>query len=195
MKAVPSSVSRVGRGPGKRSATRASVPRTRKTIPAASNNTVSDCQGAASQAGLRLRACQAPGSVCDEFVYLHDLFPTFMEIAGLGPTGAEDSKSILGQVLGRGEATGRESIYSSFYSQIFPYEQRMVRTHRHKLVYNRSDIGELYDLVADPWEMRNLIDMPETKVLQNELLDTMRAHMVRLGDPLLGFFDQVRPIY
>lgn len=140
-------------------------------------------------------ACETPGSVCDEFVYLHDLFPTFLEMAGCADPGVEDSQSILPQVLGRKESTGRDSIYSAFYSQIFPYEQRMIRTRRHKLVYNRSDIGELYDLAVDPWEMRNLIDLPETKALQDELLDKMREHMVRLGDPLLRFFDQVRPIY
>ena len=71
----------------------------------------------------------------------------------------------------------------------------MLRTRTHKLVYNRSDIGELYELVNDPWEMRNLIDLPGTRAVQEELLDLMRQHMVRLDDPILGFFDKIRHVY
>ena len=106
-----------------------------------------------------------------------------------------DSDSILDDILGREAPTRRESIYSVFHSQIFPFEQRMVRTRTHKLAYNRSDIGELYDLVNDPWEMRNLIDMPETRGIQDELMRRMRDHMVRLGDPVLRVFDMIRHVY
>jgi arylsulfatase A-like enzyme len=142
-------------------------------------------------------SCEAPGSVCDEFVYLHDLFPTFLDVAGVTPPDVPDTQSILDSVLGRETAAGlsRDSIYTAFLSQIFPFEQRMVRTRTHKLVYNRSDFGELYDMVADPWEMRNLIDMPETDAIQQELLGLMRGHMVRLDDPILRWFDMIRPVY
>jgi len=139
--------------------------------------------------------CEAPGSVCDEFVYLHDLNPTFLEMAGLTPPDVPDSQSILENVLGRGTPTGRDSVYTAFQSQIFPFPQRMIRTRTHKLVYNISDIGELYDMVADPWEMRNLIDMPETKAIQDELMRRMREHMVRLEDPILRRFDRIRHVY
>ena len=71
----------------------------------------------------------------------------------------------------------------------------MVRTRTHKFVYNRTDIGELYVLVNDPWEMQNLIDLPETKTVQDELIDIMREHMVRLKDPALGNFDGIRHVY
>jgi arylsulfatase A-like enzyme len=55
-------------------------------------------------------AVEVPGSVCDEFVYLHDLFPTFQEVAGRAPHDAPDSASILDQILGRDTPTGRESV-------------------------------------------------------------------------------------
>ena len=139
--------------------------------------------------------CEAPGSVCEEFVYLHDLFPTFLELAGVTSPDVPDSQGILDNLLGRTTPTNRDSIYAAFWNQIFPFEQRMVRTRTHKLVYNRTDIGELYDLVNDPWEMRNLIDLPETCALQTELLERMRTHMVRLDDPLLRQFDAMRHVY
>jgi uncharacterized sulfatase len=70
-----------------------------------------------------------------------------------------------------------------------------VRTRTHKLVYNRVEIGELYDLVADPHELRNLIDDPAAQAVKDDLLDRMRDHMVRLGDPALRFFDAIRAVY
>jgi len=36
-------------------------------------------------------------------------------------------------------------------------------------VNNRSNVGELHDLVDDPWEMRNLIARPEAQAVQAEL--------------------------
>ena len=140
-------------------------------------------------------ACEAPGSTSGEFVYLHDLFPTFLEVAGLTLPDVPDSKSILPQLLGTGMPVDRESVYTSFQAQVFQFPQRMVRTRTHKLTYNYSDIGELYDLVNDPWELRNLIDIPETKAIQQELLDRMRQHMVTLEDPILRAFDRICPVY
>jgi arylsulfatase A-like enzyme len=136
-----------------------------------------------------------PGCVCDEFVYLHDLFPTFQEVAGRAPHAEEDSASILDLITGRDAPTGRESVYGAFASQIFPSPFRFVRTRTHKLVYNRSEIGELYDLVNDPHELHNLIDAPAAQEIKDDLLDRMRAHMVRLDDPALRFFDSIRSVY
>jgi arylsulfatase A-like enzyme len=138
---------------------------------------------------------ETPGSVCDEFVYLHDLYPTFLEVAGTEPPDEPDSRSILDNVLGREAPTGRDSVYGAFESQIFPSPLRFVRTRTHKLVYNRSDVGELYDLADDPWELRNLIDHPGAQGVKAEMMDRMREHMVRLEDPMLGFFDRIRHVY
>ena len=140
-------------------------------------------------------ACESPGAVCDEFIYLQDLFPTFLEMAGLPTPDEPDTTSILDPILGREKTLERDSIYAQFYAQLFPFEQRMIRTRTHKFVYNRTDIGELYDLVNDPWEMKNLIDLPETKAIQGELIDIMYEHMVRLKDPARGQFDGIRHVY
>ncbi len=139
--------------------------------------------------------CVAPGSVCEEFVYLQDLYPTFLELAGRPSPTEPDTLSILDQIQGKGGSTGRESVYAQFFAQLFHYEQRMIRTRTHKFVYNHSDIGELYDLVNDPWEMHNLFGLPELKELQDDLMQALREHMVRLGDPALRDFDAVRHVY
>lgn len=135
------------------------------------------------------------GRVCDAFVYLQDLYPTFLEAAGRPHTAEPDTRSLWPLIEGRTDATGRDSIYTQFYAQLFRYEQRMVRTRTHKFVYNHSDIGELYDLVNDPWEMHNLFDLPEHKAVQKRLMEVMRDHMVRLADPILRDFDVIRHVY
>jgi arylsulfatase A-like enzyme len=139
--------------------------------------------------------CTAPGSVCEEFVYLQDLFPSFLDIAGRPLPDAPDTTSILELMRGQGASMGRDSIYAAFYAQLFPYEQRILRTERYKFVFNRSDIGELYDLEEDPWEMTNRIDLPDWRAIQTELMDRMRAHMVRVSDPILGAYDGIRQVY
>jgi arylsulfatase A-like enzyme len=139
--------------------------------------------------------CVAPGSTCDEFVYLQDLYPTFLEVARRPGPREPDTTSMLELIKGHPAPTGRESVYAAFYAQLFPYEQRIVRTRRHKFVYNRSDMGELYDLDEDPWEMHNRFDLPQWQAVQEELIDRMRAHMVRLDDPILGTFDGIRHVY
>jgi arylsulfatase A-like enzyme len=139
--------------------------------------------------------CETPGRECQEFVYLQDLFPTFLEVAGRPLPDVADTSSILALVQARAHAMCRDSIYAQFYAQLFPYEQRMVRTRTHKFVYNRSDIGELYDLIDDPWEMHNLFDLPESRGVQQALIDSMYEHMVRLDDPARGHFDGIRHVY
>ncbi len=139
--------------------------------------------------------CENPGGTSDEFVYLQDLYPTFLEIAGRTAPTEPDTKSFLAQMQGKDASMERDSIYAQFYAQLFKFEQRMIRTRTHKFVYNHSDIGELYDLENDPWEMTNLIDLPETKELQGELILKMREHMERVGDPILRQFDTIRHVY
>jgi arylsulfatase A-like enzyme len=137
----------------------------------------------------------APGSVCREFVYLTDLFPTFLEAAGVTSPEVPDSRSILANALGQPAPTGRDSVYGAFYGHLFPTPLRWVRTRGHKLVFNLCDEGELYDLAADPGELRNLMADPAVSEIKQALLETLRAHMVRLGDPALRDFDGIRHVY
>jgi len=139
--------------------------------------------------------CESPGSVCDQFVYLQDLYPTFLELAGRPDPGVPDTSSMVDQVLGRQVENGRESVYAQFFAQLFPSEQRILRTRTHKYVYSISDIGELYDLANDPWEMHNLHGLAESEQVEKELVSRMREHMVRLGDPILHSFDRIRYVY
>jgi arylsulfatase A-like enzyme len=139
--------------------------------------------------------CNTPGAISNDFVLLHDLFPTFLDAAGLDLPEEPDSQSFLANMLGHPFPTRRHSIYGAFTGHIFPAPLRFVRTRTHKLVFNQVDMGELYDLTNDPHEMVNLIDLPETADVQAALMKQMREHMVRVEDPVLGAFDRMRHVY
>jgi hypothetical protein len=86
-------------------------------------------------------------------------------------------------------------VYGAFHSHIFPTPLRFVRTRTHKLVYNRCDRGELYNLIDDPWELQNLMNAPGMAATQRQLMERLREHMIRLEDPIQGAFDRIRHVY
>jgi len=145
--------------------------------------------------------CENPGTACDEFVYLHDLYATFLDAAGLPAPETPDrgadceTRSILPNLLGQEASTGRDCVYGVFTGHILPSPMRFLRTRTHKFVFNHVDIGELYDLRSDPDELYNLIDLPETKELQDALMERMHEYMVGLDDPIRGAYEGIRYVY
>jgi N-sulfoglucosamine sulfohydrolase len=59
----------------------------------------------------------------------------------------------------------------------FPYGKRTVKAFLHRPEY------ELYDLEADPHEVRNLARQPEKKSVLAALVEKMKAFQKRTGDP------------
>lgn len=138
--------------------------------------------------------CAAPGSVNDDFVYLHELTPTFLEMAGVDGA-ALDGNSFLPAMLGDHDPNGREEVYCVFHCHFTNAEQRMVRTRTHQFTFNSGDAGELYDLVADPYQLTNVYGQPEYEAVRQDLMARMGRYMDELGDPLRGWFGRVGPVY
>jgi arylsulfatase A-like enzyme len=140
-------------------------------------------------------ACAAPGTACDEFVYLHDLMPTMLDTAGLPIPGSVDGASILPALLGREYSNGRDDIYAVFDRHFTVVNQRMVRTRTHQFTFNSADQGELYDLEVDPHQLDNVYGRPEYETVRQDLMRRMGEHMEQLGDPLRGWFDRIKGAY
>ncbi len=83
----------------------------------------------------------------DELVYLHDLFPTLCEHCALPVPSSVEGRSVAGALHG-GPGCGRESLYLAYAESI-----RGVSDGESKLIEYACGATQLFDLVADPWEL------------------------------------------
>jgi len=104
-----------------------------------------------------------PGSVCEAMVLNIDLAPTLLELAGVEPPRAMQGESWLPAATGR--KPGRQSFLYEYFREGDRRFNRpsvlAVRTPRWKYITYPSlpadeRVIELYDLKADPHELRNL---------------------------------------
>lgn len=133
-----------------------------------------------------------------EQVLTVDLAPTILQAAGLPPMENVHGRSLV-PLLTVGDDQWRKSwFYYYNYEEQFPYTPnvRGIRTDRWKLIrYPHGDGGpdrhkaELYDLLADPQERRNLIDRPE----QAERIEKLQAELQTLMEAT-GLQKDVMPI-
>jgi N-acetylglucosamine-6-sulfatase len=80
----------------------------------------------------------------------------------------------------------RPSVYIEFYTYENPFpwlldmDYRAIRTDRYKYIHwvQHPEESELYDLVEDPYETRNLIDDPQLAVVINALRREMAGAAV-----------------
>lgn len=101
----------------------------------------------------------APRAPDDALVQLMDVAPTVLEAAGVNIPSNWEARSLLPRLLGQ-EKVGRDVVYSELardHIQTGAEYIVMRRDRDWKLVYylNEPD-GELFDLKADPGEIRNL---------------------------------------
>ena len=135
------------------------------------------------------------GETCDEFVYLHDLFPTAVKTAGEVPPQLDQAKSLAPLLNGETASTGRTYVYAQFTAHFTDFHQRMIRTRDHKFIFNSPAEGELYDLKKDPHEMHNLIDDPAYRAVKKNLATLLLQEMKQLNDPALRWFSRIRDVY
>lgn len=125
------------------------------------------------------------GRTVEEFVRLHDLMATFCELGGVDPPEGIDARSLVPFLEGDVPANWPESVFAEYHGEEFGlYTQRMVRKDDYKLVYNAFDTDELYDLAADPAELRNLVDHPEYHDVYRDLKEELGEWMERTDDTI-----------
>ena len=126
-----------------------------------------------------------------EMVQNIDYAPTFLELAGVEVPADIQGVSLMPLLRGEHPADWRKGLYYHFYE--YPAEHMVkrhygVRTDRYKLIhfYNDIDVWELYDLQADPTEMKNLYGQPGyeqiTADLREELERLEKQYNVPKGD-------------
>ena len=99
------------------------------------------------------------GTVVDDMVLNVDLAPTFLDLAGVPVPPEMQGASWKELAAGRKPATWRTSFFAEYYKELGDVPTcYAIRTTTHKLVKypNLPEFTEVFDLTADPYEIKNL---------------------------------------
>jgi len=128
-----------------------------------------------------------PGSVNDDMVLNLDFAPTFLDFAG-AQIPADMQGESLQPILKGGTPPGwRSSIYYHYYEYPAWHSVKRhygIRTERYKLIHFYYDIDEweLYDLVKDPDELKNLYGARSYMEVVKQLKDELARLRKEFGD-------------
>jgi arylsulfatase A-like enzyme len=141
---------------------------------------------------VRWPAVVAPGSVSQDLVQNLDLAETFLDAAGVPAPSVMQGRSLLPLLRGEEPSDWRDAIYYQYFEYPGWHMVRRhygIRTRRYKLIHY-YEIGEweLFDLQADPDEMRSVYDDPAyadiRQELQERLTELRRRYAVPEEDPV-----------
>lgn len=118
-----------------------------------------------------------PKGKSEALVYLHDLFPTFCDLAGTAIPKQVDGLSLL-PVLKKEKPRVRDHLFAAYRDC-----QRMVRDERWKLIwYPKINRYQLFDLSKDPWEIEDLSGKAEFAGRLAELKKHLTREQKACGD-------------
>lgn len=119
-----------------------------------------------------------PAEISEEMVYLHSLYATTCELAGLDVPDHVQASSLVPVMSGN--RRGEKSIYGCCDRVM-----RMLRTDRYKLIhYPKHDRVELFDLAEDPWERNDLSGRAELRGQMKQLDQALSDWQEQAGDTL-----------
>lgn len=121
-----------------------------------------------------------PGS-SQALAYLLDVFPTTCQLAGV-PIPKEVEGRSLAPVLARKKEQVRDYLFGAYRNV-----QRMVRDQRWKLIkYHVAGVKttQLFDIHADPWELKNLADDPAAAPVRDRLETLLKKARAEFDDPV-----------
>jgi arylsulfatase A-like enzyme len=120
------------------------------------------------------------GQRVDAPIYLQDVMPTTLELAGIAPPAHVEFHSLLPLLRGEQTAGNYPAIYGA-YLQL----QRSITLDGWKLIlYPKARVARLYHVVADPHEMVDLAGDDKQAAHKKQLLDRLTALQRQFDDPL-----------
>jgi arylsulfatase A-like enzyme len=113
-------------------------------------------------------------------VFLQDAMPTILEIADADIPDQVDFMSLLPLLKDNESAATRESLYFAYLD----LQRAIVNDGWKLIVYPKAKVTKLYDLVADPDEMRDLMSDPDFTQRASDLFASLVSMAAEHGDPL-----------
>ena len=131
---------------------------------------------------IRYPAVVKAGTVRDEFALNIDLAPTLLELANAPASTAMEGRTLVPLLKGVNTDWRKSFLIEYSSDRVFPRIRQMgykaVRNERWKYInyFELEGMDELYDLKADPYEMRNIIRQPRAA----RILEGLKQEMKRL---------------
>ena len=138
----------------------------------------------------------SPGSVCDDIALNLDFASTFVDLAGGALPADVQGASMRPLLEGHTPSYWRTSMYYHYYEygdegvggwhRVRPHYG--VRTRRYKLIhfYDGIDAWELYDLLRDPHELKNIYAIPAYADVVRRLKAELERLQVQYRDAPVG---------
>lgn len=127
-----------------------------------------------------------PGSVQMALTGNQDFAPTFLAAAGVDVPADMQGKSFIPLLKGETPSDWRKSFYYRYYHDPGHHNTAAhygIRTETHKLIFFwRKNQWELFDLVKDPNELKNVYDDPAYAAVQEELKKELARVKAELKD-------------
>ncbi len=127
-----------------------------------------------------------PGRRVEELVSLADFAPTFLDLAAIDADRDFTGASLVPFFEGRKPEDWRDALFTQCDGVELYYTQRAAWTKDHKYVFNGFDEDELYDLRADPHEMRNLAADPAFEKVKHDLVRRLWQFAEREDDAIVN---------
>lgn len=132
-----------------------------------------------------------PGQSCDELTFTCDIPATFADVSGCPFGNPIDGQSLI-PLTGEGEEgenarrAWRKELMCETYGHGYGVTilARMVTDGRWKYVCTEKGLDELYDLQADPYELKNLAVLPEYRQKREEMRTMLKRQQELTGDPV-----------
>ncbi|MBC7236949.1 MAG: sulfatase-like hydrolase/transferase [Chloroflexi bacterium] len=138
-------------------------------------------------------AAPQPGAVLQEWASLADVYPTFLDLAGAewDPEAAH-GRSLLPLLRGQAVEWPEETVVEFFGVNSLVSTMVSIRRGRYKYGWNAPSQDDLYDLEADPYELRNLADDPAHAATLREMRAALGEWFVKTGFQGLGYYRRSR---
>ncbi len=118
------------------------------------------------------------GKKISEPIYLQDVMPTSLELAGMKKPEHVEFNSLLPLLA------GGESPYKNIYGAYLG-KQRSIRTDEYKLIaYPNANKLRLYDVRNDPLEIKDLANDPASEAIKGELFAQLQSLQAAMNDDL-----------
>jgi arylsulfatase A-like enzyme len=123
------------------------------------------------------------GRVLPHLISHVDIPPTILDLAGTQFNETVDGTSLL-DICKDENTDWREDLLVETFGHGWGDEDlgKMIVTDQYKFIANEGQMNELYDLDADPYELDNLIDNPDFKEVQKNMIERLVVWMADTGD-------------